>query len=530
MRKSFGITEFYSILFCMDSAVYRRTVWIVLLILLVVITLPYFLAWRAAGADAVFGGFLFNPLDGNSYLAKMYEGWAGAWVFTLPYTPEIGRGNVLFLFYLFLGHAARWLGLPLILVFHLARVASAALLVWALAYFFAEIFPSDPKAARLGLILASFGSGMGWAVFALGVFTSDFWVAEAYPFLSAYATPHFPLGLALLLGLLVGAAKPLTIVRRLTLVLGGLMLAVVLPFGVVVLAVVLVGRALWDRVHGQPLALEMVFWPMLLGGPFLLYQYWVTLQDPLLALWNAQNLTPSPGIGDFVLSFSPALFLAGWGVWKLWKQPLSPAQGILIPWLVLGILLVYLPFPLQRRFLLGFYIPTAALAVVALRDVLRRRPWLFGVVLILSLPTSLVVPAAGVAGVASHSPKVTLTRAEWAGLAWVRENTPRDALILASPESGLLIPAYTGRRVIYGHPFETVNAKERKAGVEDFFAGRLSASGLTALLTREPVGYLWLGARERALQSAGSAWALPQGSTLVYDEASLQIYALRQGE
>ena len=35
-------------------------------------------------------------------------------------------------------------------------------------------------------------------------------------------------------------------------------------------------------------------------------------------------------------------------------------------------------------------------------------------------------------------------------------------LILSSPEMGLFIPAQTGRRVLYGHPFETVNADAEK--------------------------------------------------------------------
>ena len=51
----------------------------------------------------------------------------------------------------------------------------------------------------LALILALFGSGLGWISALFGGITSDFWVAEAYPFLSMYTNPHFPLGLGLLL-------------------------------------------------------------------------------------------------------------------------------------------------------------------------------------------------------------------------------------------------------------------------------------------------------------------------------------------
>jgi hypothetical protein len=43
---------------------------------LILITGPYLWAYLTTGSDHFFGGFLFNPIDGNSYLAKMYQaGW-----------------------------------------------------------------------------------------------------------------------------------------------------------------------------------------------------------------------------------------------------------------------------------------------------------------------------------------------------------------------------------------------------------------------------------------------------------------------
>ena len=101
-----------------------RRRWLVLaFILLACIGLPYVFAVLVSGKDYVFNGFLLNFGDGNSYLAKMYEGWNGSWRFTLPYTAEPGQGGYIFLFYLFLGHLARWLGLPLLIVYHAARLA-----------------------------------------------------------------------------------------------------------------------------------------------------------------------------------------------------------------------------------------------------------------------------------------------------------------------------------------------------------------------------------------------------------------------
>ena len=57
----------------------RREWWWVLILTLILVSfvnLPYILAY-AVPAPFVFGGILFNPLDGYSYFAKLREGWRG---------------------------------------------------------------------------------------------------------------------------------------------------------------------------------------------------------------------------------------------------------------------------------------------------------------------------------------------------------------------------------------------------------------------------------------------------------------------
>ncbi len=168
----------------------------VVLILLLLISLPYLSALLAARPDAVFGGFLLNPADGNSYLAKMMQGWSGSWKFTLPYSSDPGQGAILFTFYLLLGHIANGLNLPLLLVFHLARLLGAAAMVWAVWRFYQAALAEEWKRV-FAFSLACLGLGLGWMGFLVGKVTSDFWIAEAFLFLSGYVNPHFPISLAL---------------------------------------------------------------------------------------------------------------------------------------------------------------------------------------------------------------------------------------------------------------------------------------------------------------------------------------------
>ena len=188
----------------------KRVILIISCLVILLITIPYIYAFQEDSTEYAFGGFLINPTDGHSYLAKMQLGYQGGWKFVLPYTAESGEGAYLFLFYIGLGHLARIVNLPLLAVFHIARVIGAIFLLWVLKIYFRSVF-KEPKMQTLGFSIAALGSGVGWLAVVFGSFTSDFWVAEAYPFLSKYTNPHFSLGL---LGSAHSPCSCLTMVRN----------------------------------------------------------------------------------------------------------------------------------------------------------------------------------------------------------------------------------------------------------------------------------------------------------------------------
>ena len=259
----------------------------------------------------------------------------------------------------------------------------------------------------------------------------------------------------------------------------------------------------------------------------ILYYLWAVRVDPVLAIWNQQNLTPSPPVWDFLLAFSPALILAPFGIYHLYKDRGSPARKILISWLGLGILLVYFPFALQRRFMLGFYIPAAALAVLGI-DYLRQKyarrarvlaPALFA----LALPTNLLLILIGLMGVMSRSPLFYLGQDEARALTWIREETPTRSLVLAAPDMGSLIPGFTGRRVIYGHPFETTNAVQEEQRVREFYRQPVKVTAAVPLIQDRKVDYVFYGPRERLLGGNLDFSAL----RLVYESGTIQLYAVQ---
>lgn len=490
---------------------------------------PFIYAYLTTPPALHFSGLLVNAGDGYSYLAKMAQGARGEWLFRLPFTPESHEGGLIFTFYLALGHLASALGLPLILVFHLARIA-AGLALLLVGYAFIAAFSHDAGERRLTFVLLAFSSGLGWLMLPTGHLTSDLSIPESITFYSVVVNPHFPLAMALLLLTLLGVLSPSSRgwggLRRIALlILVPLALVAIQPFVFITLAVVLGLYVAW-RWLGQsnlptPIQTQRNRTPMSLrrpagevvraalalaaATPVVLYDYWLLNANPVMRAWTAQNLTPSPPPWDYLLGYGVIVVLAALGAREGLRQR-DERIGFLVIWVAATALLLYAPFALQRRLSFGLHIPLAILAgrgvyrVVAPR--LRRRRRLVVGLVGATMLTNAVLLLILFVGAAQHDAQVYLGRDEWAALGWLRESVPAEAVILAGPESGLFIPAQAGQRVVYGHPFETVNAATRRARVEDYFAGRLDAAAQSALLRQEGVGWVWLGPRERALSAA----------------------------
>ena len=100
---------------------------------------------------------------------------------------------------------------------------------------------------------------------------------------------------------------------------------------------------------------------------------------------------------------------------------------------------------------------------------------------------------------------------------WMNENTPKDALVLAGPDTGLFLPAYTGRRVLYGHPFETVNASDQKQLVLDLlqYDHREVSPNVLA-----DIDLIFAGPREQEILSGISEFSYP----VIFETQGVKIY------
>jgi hypothetical protein len=106
---------------------------------------------------------------------------------------------------------------------------------------------------------------------------------------------------------------------------------------------------------------------------------------------------------------------------------------------------------------------------------------------------------------------------EVAAFTWLRENTTAAEVVLASPRLGMFIPGQTGTRVFYGHPFETIEAKNKKAMVEAFYRGEIEEVSST-------VDFIIYGPTEQALGTPKNLASWP----VVFSVNNLAIYKAKK--
>ncbi len=439
------------------------------LVLAVVTAVPYVYGYIVQPPGHVFMGFFYLGDDANTYLAKMRQGWEGAWAWQNRYTTEASPTAYLFVFWLVLGHIAAALHLPLIVTFHLARVAAAFALM-AAAWMFIRHFVQDPTARRFAFFLLAVGLGMGYVIQALGhpvilgnrTDTLDWRMPELTAFYSVLALPHFAWSGVFAAA---GGALTLTAIQRGSLKLG------------VLAGLAWLGQA---SIHpqmpilmGGAVALALVLRParprgwaaaaiaFAIPAPYILYSYLAFVGNPEVQRWtfHSKNALP-PETFSLFFAIAPQLLLALTGIPGALRRR-SREDLFLVAWLVLLAAILYLPNPagdLRRRFLDGIYLPLVVLGargmyeaiLPRLRSLRARRLIPFTYVSFAAIGSAfLILAPLAVAG----QPQYTVTTAEYDGLTWL--GSEPAGRVLAMPGVGLYVPAYSADTVYVGHYDET---------------------------------------------------------------------------
>jgi hypothetical protein len=512
-------------------------------LLMILTSLPYLAGFASQGEEWTFSGFVFGVGDGNSYIAKMLQGATGAWLFRTPYSAHPGPGIVAFLPYLLLGKLAAGdeIHLQLVLLYHVARLAMIPLAVVA-TYRFASLFLVERTWRQWATVLAALGGGLGWLLVLtgqadlMGSLPLDFYSPETFGFLAFYGLPHLLLAKALMLLALASYLRSSNGLRNGVLA-GVLLLALGLVQPLTVLsAYAAIGAHLalltltrlaarapsslgsWFRSAAVAVGISL---------PVVGYYVAATRLNPAVHQWAAQNVLPSPHPIHYLIGYALVLAPAVVGARDLVRR--EAALGWFLPaWFAALIALAYAPVSFQRRLADGAWVALAILAargLSTLRLSERGRRVVAAVLLAASLGTTLILIGGGFSAASWRAIPLYRPEGEVRAMSWLRDHAEGEAVVLASFDTGNVLPAWAPVRSVIGHGPETANLAEVQPKVERFFGDAMSDGERQALLREQSVDFVFLGPLERAL---GSWTSVPRDLVLVYDEGGYAVYAVAE--
>jgi hypothetical protein len=521
--------------------------------IMLVSSLPYLYGWWVSTPQMQFSGFFLGVEDANSYLAKMRMGAENGWIFHLAYTPEPHAGAYLFTFHLFLGKLARLVQFSFPLVYHLARIIFG----WGLlvtVYCFISYFVSGPAQRRFAFLLAATGSGLGWLIIALQLTSRlglplDIYVPEAFIFLVLFHLPHLALAESLLFWAILWTLQSWqTHTWRPIFWAGGALLGVALIAAFYVGVFVAVLGLTWLILTFSARSIQKTGGLLVklagataLAWPVLAYDAYIFTTNPILRVWNQQNLILSPEPWHYLLAYGlliiPAIFGVRSFLSRLWLKLTSSSDMLadpdsfkhlaLILWCLVFPLLVYLPFNLQRRLVVGVQLALIILATYGLFSLSQkyihpaRQPIIRAGLLLFFGLTNIFLLLGGMVSVSLRQPPIFHPLSQLEAMRWLDE-AAAGHVVLAVYETGNVLPAYTNIRAFVGHGPETVNSDEKRAQAKQFFSSATSDPWRRDLLQRFNIRYVYYGPNEKA---AGE-FAPGQASYLkeVYKNEEVQIF------
>ena len=507
--------------------------------LILVTTLPIWIAFRAAGDSWSFSGFLVAVEDGNSYIAKMNLGSAGAWLFRSPYSAAPQRGVLAFLPYLLLGKLAAGpeQHLQQVLLLQIFRIATIPLEILA-TYKFTAMVSESTRTRRWATVLATAGGGLGWVLAFtrsgewLGSLPLDFISPESFGFLAILTLPHLVLTRALILFALANYLADGESGR--TRWWAGLLLGLstlVQPLGTLsAMAVVAAHQlVLWLRNGRSNLRIwRSRWWPaawhlMVPSLPLLLYYALSSWIDPYLQIWSAQNQLPSPHPLHYLLAYGLVLPFALRGAYKAWRNSSSPGL-LLMGWLIILPLLAYFPYPVQRRLPDGVWVALSILAIDGLSDWLAGRPvhrWLRAGLVGICTISSLAIVVGSIQSARHPARPAFIPSGDERAFQWLRNHVDPGSIVLASYETSNALPAWAPVRVIIGLGPESAGQEELLPQVDAFYRG-MPEGDRRQFMRQHDIQWIFFGPLERKLGSLDPAEI--GLVSLKYSESGYQIY------
>lgn len=500
-----------------------------------------------------FMGALHDFQKSASHLAKITQGEQGEWLSHYLHTPEPHNGIIIHSLYIALGRIAQLTSLPPIILFHVARVGAALFMYMAIYYLAAAIW-MRVRTRRLFFALAATSAGLGWLASPLTGNPNypDILPSTFFPFHSTLMNVHFPLvigAMCILVSAVIEALRPGSteepsvtnggvIVFMFGLALSLFYLQALLP-----LAVTFIGLMLTRSFLKRQISPREIRWMLWFGVPALpVAAYYVIVNnynEVVSGIWAQQSVSSPPNPLIFMISLGLPLIIAAPGLLRAVRRFEPDGSQVMLIWLVTMVLTMYLLPGFRTDFALGLMIPLAYFGARGSEDFWFKyipRPWRLRVlVALLPLMTLshffvLFAPVSPLTlGTAEIIPGIFLRRDYTLALRWLESQRKETDVALAAPTVSVWLPGWTGMRVVYGFPAETLDAKTKQNAVEAWYNASDRAvcddvlNGRYSLDGPYTVRYVVYGPEERSLgETVCLSRLLP---TVNFGEVTIYRYA-----
>lgn len=525
--------------------------WLALVIagLLLISSLPQIVGSFLTTPNNQYPGVSFNPHDAHTYLAKIEEGRAGEWVFRLVHTGEKDDvGAFIYIFYLLLGKVGTISGLNNILIFHIFRLICASGML-IIVYRFIALFFSEVSSRRFAFLVAALASGVGWLAAPLGItsYIPESLSAETFTFFQLLASPHFAFTVSLLFLTLQYTLYGLENRGWLNYLWAALTCfgaTLNQAFLLVPLAALL--GIYWVRLCVQQKRLLL---PQMLGllgigisGAIPVLLVWISIaRNPVFAAFMKQNIVVTDGLVSALVTFGFLIPLTALGIWWVEVKFVEQKTELLVlnrwrllsTWAIVSAVLIFAPLDFNKRLSEGVAPALACLSVLGwehiIVPILKNSVIInlvrVGLVSLLSLTPVVILIVLTVLTISQRETQYYGV-GEQGAFEWLRQNGSAEAIVLSDEWFSNVLPAQTKlqARPFYGHPFETLNAKEKWKEQLEFYNSATTADRRSEIIKKNNLTYLvHYPPRAKLLgdfEPANSGWPL------LFERNGLKIYKL----
>ena len=448
-------------------------------------------------------GFLFSSAgrdDEYVYFSWIRQAKQGHWSFENPYTLQNQRRFYLNPLLLFLGKTAAVFNLSPFLVFNLSRLISGFLLL-LVAYQFLSYFISDIKLRFFTFLVICFSGGFGflgnlihgqsWLFYNLWASRS---ISEGLTFTSLLFYPKSTASVALMLSYFLVFFKLLKGPRFWLFVLGGVLgnlLVLIHPYDVVILLLVPFVFLLLRKSEKKDWFSLIILNSTLFPGS--LYTLFVSQSSPIHKAWTRIFLS-SPPFFQFFLLYGFLAILAILQVVSYFRQQEKKKFAFLVGWFLLLPFLLKLPVFFQRRLIEGAHVPISILASLFLFKILKKfkRPDVLFLLSIVFLSFHNIYFLKGRIDILKNDPKgyYFLSEEKILALSWLGKNTVNKN-VLAVPDDGLVIPAFSDNKVYLGHWANTPDSTRKGEVLASFLNINTLDFERIAFLKAEKIDYFF---------------------------------------